>query len=164
MAFDAGRGSDVMVRIEEVLHFRRTWLEYCSQYPIKPAQNGFAPGSGEGCRCSVLARRALLVCSFNSVRTPLASLPILYAKSPRSGAGSRVLSLRFGAGRESSAIRPWHSDSRATRSQVPTVVHCIIGTAPVGMARATESVASDLRAGSARFCDDGSGVPAENKL
>ena len=146
-----------MVRIEEVLHFRRTWLEYCSQYPIKPAQNGFAPGSDEGCRCSVLARRALLVCSFNSVRTPLASLPILYAKSPRSGAGSQVLSLRFSAGGESSALRPWHSDSRDTRSQVSPVAHCVIGTAPA-------PVASDLRTESARFCDDGSGVPMENKL
>lgn len=127
-------------------------------------------------------RQSCIVASAVLSKAPLASLPILHTKSPRSVAGSQVLSLRFSTGRESSAIRPWRSDSRTTRSQIFTTAHCIIGAAPArvardgvtpaesniasedGVARATGPVASDLRAESARFCDDRSDVPTEIKL
>lgn len=97
---------------------------------------------------------------------PLASLPILLAKSPHSSASSRVLSLRFSTGEKSFTICSWRSDSHATRFLAFTrALVARDGATPTesssaseeGVARVAGPVTSDLRANSSRICNDGSG-------
>ena len=98
--------------------------------------------------------------------TPLASLPILQAKSSRSGARTRVLSLRFSTSEKSLPICSWRSDSHATRLWVFTRARVARdGATPTepskaseeGVARVAGPVTSDLRTDSYGICDDGNG-------
>lgn len=98
--------------------------------------------------------------------TPLASLPILQAKSPRSCAGTWVLSLRFSSGEKSLAICSWRSDSHAARLWTSTRARVTRdGATPAesskaseeGVARVAGPVTSDLRTDPYGICDDGNG-------
>ncbi len=98
--------------------------------------------------------------------TPLASLPILQAKSSRSGASTRVLSLRFSTSEKSLPICSWRSDSRATRLWAFTRARVtrdgvtpaeLSGASEEGVTRVAGPVTSELRANSNGICNDGSG-------
>lgn len=97
-------------------------------------------------------RKKCVIASFVLSRAPLASLPILLTKSPRSVAGSRVLSLEPPLPRSLKLGLAGVAPSRATRLADSTVARVATrGVAPASRKRdegadvSTRLVASDLR-------------------